>query len=56
MAATADFYLESRVHETRVAQIAEATQAGLRLGLSVVVGGAVGTVATQPAEGTHNQV
>lgn len=35
------FYLEGRVHEARVAQITETTQARLRLGLSVVVGGAV---------------
>lgn len=56
MAAAARCYLEGRVHETCVAQIAEATQAGLRLGLPVVVGGAVGTVATQPAEGTHKKV
>lgn len=56
MAANANFYLEGRVHETCVSQIAEATQAGLRLGLSVVVGGAVGTVATQPAERTHKKV
>lgn len=55
MAATTNFYLEGRVHETCVAQIAEATQAGLRLGLSVVVG-AVGTVAAQPAERTHKKV
>lgn len=56
MAATANFYLEGRVHETCVSQIAQATQAWLRLGLSVVVGAAVGTVATQPAERTHKKV
>lgn len=56
MAATANFYLEGRVHETCVAQIAETTEARLRLGLSVVVGGAVGTVTTQPAERTHEKV
>lgn len=48
---TADFYLEGRVHETRVAQIAQPAQARLRLGLSVVVGGAVGAVASQPGGG-----
>lgn len=41
-------YLEGRVHETRVAQVTEATQARLRLGVPVVVGGAVGIGATQP--------
>lgn len=41
-------YLEGRVHETRVAQVTEATQARLRLGVPVVVGGAVGVGAAQP--------
>lgn len=40
--------LEGRVHETRVAQVTEATQARLRLRVPVVVGGAVGIGATQP--------
>lgn len=43
-----DGYLEGRVHETRVAQVTEPTQAGLRLGVPVVVGGAVGIATTQP--------
>lgn len=44
------FYLESRVHEACVAQVAETTQARLRLWLSVVIGGAVRIVAPQSVE------
>lgn len=50
MAATTKLYLEGRIHEARVAQIAEAAEARVRLGLSVAVGGAVGTVLPKPAE------
>lgn len=53
MAATTKLYLEGRIHEARVAQIAEPAQTGLRLGLSVAVGGTVGTVLPKPAKRTH---
>ena len=41
-------HLQGRVHEAGVAQITEPTEAGLGLGVSVVVGGAVRVVAPQP--------
>lgn len=41
-------YLEGGVHEARVAQVTEAAQSRLRLGVPVVVGGAVGIGASQP--------